>query len=223
MCRGSCLVQNLVDTVTAVTLKCRCWRCEQCAEERRCQLIKRIVSGQPDTFITLTWRAGNGATPLEARRVMAWAWNQAVRRIKRRYGIASLPFVCVTEAHLSGFPHFHILARCKWIDQSWLSQVWEELTGAFRVDIRRIQDRGRAVAYCAKYLGKAPSQFGTMKRYYFSRDYDTTWSKEPPAGETRGSSWRVERCTLRELNDRFPQHAWLSSLVRDGMRWTRRC
>lgn len=223
LCPDWSLRQDLVDTVTVVSLKCRCWRCENCGEERRNALIKRIKAGEPDLFLTFTIRGGTGATPLENRALLAWAVNQVIRRIKRRYKLKSFPYVVVVEAHKSGEPHVHMLARARYVDQAWLSKQWEELTGAFRVDVRRIQDRGRAGAYVAKYLAKKPHQFGTFKRYWFSRDYDTTWRKDAPEGEARGSCWRVERQSVRAFIESLPQHLWVCTLVRGGVKATRRC
>ena len=49
-------------------------------------------------------------------------------------------------------PHVHVVANIKWIEQRWLSKVWEEYTGAPIVDIVRIQREGltEAVKYPVK-------------------------------------------------------------------------
>jgi len=90
----------------------------------------------------------------------------------RRYKLKAFDFMAVFEATQAGTPHLHILARVRWIDQKWLSDTMNDLIQSPIVDIRRIDNRGRAVAYVTKYVGKCPTQFGHSKRYWKSKCYE---------------------------------------------------
>lgn len=62
-----------------------------------------------------------------------------------------------------GYPHFHILARTKYIEQAALSTKWAEYSGARVVDIRKAH--GRSTSYIAKYITKA-------------RNIENQWSRQ---------------------------------------------
>jgi len=192
-CGEAALVKHGVDRRLVVTLRCRSWSCEECRPRRRRKLIRQFVAGSPDTFITLT---SNPAYFIDAEhrcREMKDAWKVVVKRACRKYGYRSIPYGVAVEATDAGEPHLHILARCKWIDQKWLSEQMEELLGAPIVDIRRVRGAKMAARYLAKYMGKKPHQFGTCKRYHFTRDYEFA---EEDRREFRGAwagVWTLER------------------------------
>lgn len=162
-------VQNQICTVTP--LYCNAWSCDVCHPRRRARLIREAKSGEPDTFITLTSNPAFYDSPEARARALARAWVIIVRRAKKRYGYAKIPYMCVFEATKKGEPHLHILARCKWLDVYWLSAQMEALTGAPIVDVRRIEHVSRAAVYVAKYVGKEPHQFVGSKRYWRTLDY----------------------------------------------------
>lgn len=102
---------------------------------------------------------------------MTKAWRAARRAIESHYKGRKGEYLTVVEATQRGWPHLHVLTTRRWIDQRWLSQLWNKLTGAHIVDIRRVTNTGMAVGYVAKYLGKAPMRYDRCKRYYFTRGY----------------------------------------------------
>jgi hypothetical protein len=186
----------------AVSLRCHSWNCEECAEVRRRGLTAQAIAGKPDKFLTLTSKRKDGQTPVDAARALARSWRLLQGRIKRRYGWQRLPFLAVFQATKLGWPHLHILLRCGWIDQNWLSQTMAELNDSPVVDIRPVDNPGRAAAYVARYVTRATEKFGTCKRYWQSQDYDLRTAKEKleeatvskkPGGEViwRNISWVV--------------------------------
>ena len=97
-----------------------------------------------------------------------------------------LQYLCVIEAHKSGWPHLHILARSAWIGQDWLAEQTKDLLDAHKVDVQRIWRRSQVNAYVAKYCSKCTAKFGTTKRYWMSARYElSTYEKK----KTDGVRW----------------------------------
>jgi hypothetical protein len=65
----------------------------------------------------------------------------------------------------------------------------QELLDAPIVDIRRIQDRGRAAAYCAKYCGKQPHKFEGTKRFWRSLDWRVDADADNDADANNTGVW----------------------------------
>ena len=156
---------------TITPLYCNAWTCDVCQPRRRARLFRQAADGHPDTFITLTSNPAVGYSPDERAQALSEAWRVIVRRAKAKYGYTTIPYLCVFEATKYGEPHLHILARCAWLDQRWLSEQMDILTQAPVVDIRRIASQRQAAAYVAKYVGKDPHHFAGTKRYWMTRDY----------------------------------------------------
>ncbi len=207
LCRTMSLVNGDSDFGLVSALKCKCWDCGQCQVERRKQLIAQACSGVPTMFVTLTSRPRNDLAPDEQCTLLARAWRLIVKRAKRKYNYAHLPYFAVVEATKAGQPHLHILVRAQWIDQRWLSDQMREITGDYIVDVRRIVRPKEVVHYVAKYIGKAPHKFGSSKRYWQSRDYQLVRVEETPgatfadAGRWRvvdSPLWRIEASRLQD-------------------------
>jgi len=183
----------------AISLRCKCWHCEMCQPINRGRVIHRAKRGDPSTFITLTSNPALYKTPDEAARAMVRGWRALRRRIARKQGRDQIPFIAVFEATKAGWPHLHILARAGWIDQRWLSATWKELTGAFIVDIRAIQDRGRAAAYVSKYVGKDPHRFIGTQRFWNSRDWQIDREEADQRPALPSDRWWKIEAPLAEL------------------------
>lgn len=135
-------------------------------------MIELAKSGKPTTFITLTVAPGSGVNPAARARALADAWPKVVKAARKKYGYKSIPYLCVFEATKKGEPHLHILARVKWIDQRWLSNIMRRLIGAPIVDIRQIKSLKQVANYIAKYIGKEPHRFETCKRYWRTQSWE---------------------------------------------------
>lgn len=104
--------------------------------------------------------------------MLSHAWNVLLKRIRRAHPGKSIEYLVVTEATKRGEPHLHILLRSPYLPHDMLSAAMAELISAPIVDIRKITGRKEIAAYVAKYIAKAPEQFGTAKRYWSSRAWD---------------------------------------------------
>lgn len=187
ICRQMSLVKALDTQLFAKCLKCRSWGCEHCQPARRRQLMAQAASGAPERFITLTIDP-SAAPDAEARlRLLSHAWKVIIKRLRREHPTADIEYMAVVEETQAGEPHLHILARCPYIPQRVLSNWMRELAQSPIVDIRRVKGVKQAVQYVAKYIAKAPAQFGHAKRYWQSRKYqpasDLNEGEEQPIKE----------------------------------------
>lgn len=198
LCQTHTIVKNERDRITFFPLRCRCWHCPECHAARTARLIAEAKQGKPNIFITLTSRRRKNWTADYAARRLALAFRIIRAEYLRQNGKTSFPFLCVFEKTKRGWPHLHIVGRCKWLDQKWLSKRMRELTDSPIVDVRRITDLNTIAHYIVKYVGKDPSKFEGTKRYWRSQDYlDPSPAEEPLPiipyfyWETLDSDWRT--------------------------------
>lgn len=190
-CGEHTAVKGDCDHAVAVTLFCRSWNCDHCADGRKKQLIAQGIGGQPNKFLTLTTRRKEGVTAFEAAKRLSWAWRVCRLRLMRHYKMKSLPFIAIMEKHKSGWPHLHLLLRAKWLDQKLLSNWMAELADGPNVWIEHLDASHKAVVYCAKYCGKCAQKIETAKRYWQSRDYDLREKPEPKIKLPAGEGWEM--------------------------------
>ena len=196
LCSESIAVNQGSNAARAVTLKCRSWGCEICQPDRKAQLVAQAQSGNGTRFITLTSNPGTGGTPASRARALAHAWPIVVKRACEYYGYKSIPYLCVFEATKAGEPHLHILVRCGWIDQKWLSKQMKDLTGAPVVWITTMKNKKHVAYYVCKYIGKEPQRFSTCKRYWCTRSWRlVAWDPEEPEGSWY-DKWQIEPVDL---------------------------
>lgn len=158
--------------VRAGAIWCKSWTCDHCAPIRQKQLMAQAAQGQPTRFITLTSRRRVGdLTPDQAARQLVHAWRMVIQRGKRDGLIREMQYIAVFEQHRSGWPHLHILARCDFLPQEWLSKRMAEYADSPVVDIRLVKSRARAAWYIAKYTAKAPHKWEGCKRYWRTLSY----------------------------------------------------
>lgn len=198
-CKDACLVNAVGLTSYASPLFCNSWYCEICQPRRSARLKALGREGCPNSFITLTVNPENGAGVSERAQGLVAAWRTIRQRACKKYGYDSIPFMAVFEETKKGEPHLHILARCKWIDQKWLSEQMDALTGAPICDIRRVQDAKSAAWYVAKYCGKAPHRFEGVKRYWTSQDWRIEPEAAPIMDGREGGTWHRTGLNIDDL------------------------
>lgn len=186
---------------------CKRWSCTACAPRRRKQLVQIARSGDPTSLLTVTLNPAQHPDPIAAAQALAIAWRALWQLIRRRFPGQQLAFFRVMEKTRAGVPHAHVLLRAPFIPQKWLSEHWQRLTGSKIVDIRHIDNPGRAGAYLAKYIGKEPAQFGTCKRYSQSSNYRVgpKWTPPPRAAD---DGWLIDHY--------WTAAAWAAWRARDG-------
>jgi len=109
------------------------------------------------------------------------AINRLFKRLRRRFPTHHIEYALVWETTKKGWPHAHILLRAPFIPQPILSRLWAALTGAYIVDVRKVDSRAHAAAYVTKYLTKSPEVPAGFRRFRTSRLY----SAPPPRGTLR--------------------------------------
>lgn len=197
------IVKQQGSTVTAIKVTCRSWSCESCRKQRTRKLMAEAIEGEPERFITLTCNPHWFDSPEERARKLIWAWRQIRRRFMKLYRNSKIEFLAVFERTGLGEPHLHIVQRGAYMRQKWLSQQLEHLIGAKIVDIRYIRSKKAVAFYIAKYIGKEPFQFGTLKRYWRSLKYLKMSNKEKKRLRNAGARffmidahWKTYFCWL---------------------------
>ncbi|HVT26071.1 MAG TPA: hypothetical protein VHD95_15705 [Rhizomicrobium sp.] len=126
-----------------------------------------------------------------------------MKRARRKFTKEPLEYLAIFEATKKGEPHLHILMRAPYIPQKWISQCMDELIEAPIVDIRRVGSAKNAAAYVAKYVGKGPKPFASLKRYWSSKNYQVDNKRPPKSDDPWGRGWRVWKEPLIVLRDIF--------------------
>lgn len=183
----------------AMPVKCRSWMCPECCEMRRRQLMARCAAGKPNRFITITCRRGQFPTPEQAALALARAWRTVVQHWRRKAKWHKCEYLCVFEPHVSGWPHLHILWRGHWIQFAWLRDEMSKLINSPHVHISLIKDEKSAVAYVAKYFGKAPTRFGTAKRYWTSGNYAPSSLTDAQRAFPKAWKWELTDQTIQKI------------------------
>lgn len=171
ICSEAILANQGPDEGHATLLRCKRWSCELCNPFNHRRIKRLAREGQPNVFLTLTVNPARYETPDAAARDLKTAWVNLRRAMERSFNIRHPPFIAIFEKTKAGWPHLHILMRCRFISQKWYSDTMKRLIGAPIVDVRFIQDTGRVAAYVAKYVSKAPEMFAKCKRWWRSHDY----------------------------------------------------
>jgi len=215
-CSEGILVKHEAGKSSARILQCRRWSCPLCQPDRQRQLVAKGISGHPNRFITLTVNPAVGTDPVHRAHLLVDAFRKVRRAAMREFKLKHFEFLAVLEAQKSGEPHLHVLARFRWIDQAWLSEQMRLHIGAPICDVRKITSTAQAAGYVAKYCGKEPIRFGTLKRYWSSRGYESgRWLAErpisdgPPRWERRNQS----------LDGWLETQRWLGHTVEQDRRW----
>lgn len=138
---------------------CGKYSCEVCGPKRKWKLVLRIRAAEPTRFLTLT--CNRKATSTEQLTRMTAALPRLVTALRKTHG--EIEYIRMLEQCKDGYPHFHLLLRAGYLPYLEIRSIWERLTGATIVDIRKAH--GRSLTYIAKYINKA-------------RDSDNTWSRQ---------------------------------------------
>lgn len=175
--------------------------------------MAKAASGLAVRFITLTVNPNIGASPEERLHLLARAWRVTVKRLRRHYGKGNVAYLAIVEETKRGEPHLHILFRGPYIPQAYLSACMGEIIDSPIVDIRKIGNAKEVIRYVAKYITKAPAQFGTAKRYWCSRDWEAGERQEKSLPDTGREKWKVLQRPILDIiyewaNEGFASRAY---------------
>lgn len=148
---------------------CKRWGCEYCARMKIRRLAYLTNGAKPNRMLTLTVDPSLYESPKDA-------WEKTVDKVPElirwiRLSVQECEYLRVTELHKSGWPHYHLLLRSSYIPQQQLSKKWEELTGAIKVDIRKVDNTFSSFRYLVKYLTKLHRIEWTDRHVSYSRNY----------------------------------------------------
>jgi len=209
LCSNSILERYTPEGQEAVSLFCRRWTCETCKKTRIQQLYAQITGGNPTIFLTLTSKPHQGETPNDAAISLVHAWTTLRRRIKTYMRWRNLPSLMIVAKTEAGWPHLHIYLRCKFIPQKWISEQMNNLIASPICWIEAIKDQGDAARYMTEYGAEQAHQFGTLKRYRASSDYDQRPKHEPPEKREPGWNWQVVRDNIDHWCKSWRDVGWL--------------
>lgn len=207
-CGDTTLVKWGPSDRTATALRCRSWLCPDCAPTRKRQLTKDVLRGVPNTFLTLTIRRVPEESAADAAARLIEAWRRTRRAWMQMHKVKRLPFFAIVEATKNGWPHLHVMLRSVWIDQRWLSEQMRERINSPVVDIRRIDNIGRAAVYVSKYASKASHRFGTCKRYWRSLDYIVRVEDDPEPERKKRTGFEREPRSITHVVSQWQQLGW---------------
>lgn len=161
--------------------------------------MAQCASGAPTRFLTLTVNPRVGNSPSDRLRLLANAWRNAVKRLRRAQPHQDFEYLAIVEETKNGEPHLHILLRSPYIAQRTISRYMAELIESPIVDIRRIRGAKEVIRYVAKYITKAPKQFDRAKRYWKSQNYDESENPVKKTEEVSTAKWVIERTRIHDL------------------------
>lgn len=191
ICGDSSLYKSDGRRAAAKCLYCRSWGCEICRPKRKAKLMAEAADGLPTKFLTLTVNPTLHESADERRQHLTEGFNLLIKALRRLKPDADIQYFWVVERTQAGEPHLHALLRMPYVPQATLSKLWEEITGAFVVDIRKVRGTREAVRYLAKYIGKAPQQFANFKRYGQSKGWQLHLKARPLNLDDFDAIWRL--------------------------------
>ena len=159
-CRSSLIATNQEGTKTRVIpIFCHKWSCPRCGKKKKGLWRSYALSGEPERLITLTCKPDELFTPRQQVKKMKQAFSRLIQKLRRKYGL--LEYLAVWELTKAGMPHVHVLQRGTFIQKQELSDFWNDLTGAYIVDIKKIKSQDQVANYVMKYLTKAIAEMST--------------------------------------------------------------
>lgn len=184
MCGDLGLSQDSDGVAEILAPYCRRYGCSDCLPILRKRLERVIREGRPTKLLTLTLRRVPGMSREEAAGVLMHGWDTFLKRLRRYLGDRELQFLHVKEGTKAGWPHLHVLLRMPSVDYRLLRAWWEDITGAFQVDIRRVRSVKGVAGYLSKYLTKDLVKFGSYRVWSRSRGWSIAPEPEPERVQT---------------------------------------
>ena len=180
---------------------CRRWTCRRCGELRAKELAWRTKQADPNRLITLTVNPAHYLTPRDAYDDTRRAIADLSKKIRKEHG--EFEYVRVLEVTAKGWPHYHFVARCVYLQQRWLSDAWARMTGAPIVDIRKIKKKDNVVRYIIKYLSKCQYIEWTNRRVAWSRNFFPEHAKPDAQKPTLTRTFFSQDPPERLMGDEF--------------------
>lgn len=138
----------------AVPIRCRSRLCRHCARVRSMQWLAKMkgVRFTWPMLLTLTLRPGSDVAALLSLALKSFRiLRRAVPALAR-----GLYAVEVNENAAGWYVHIHALVDCRWVYAGKVQAIWQQLTGASVLDVRRVKQHGftGALLEVVKYVTK---------------------------------------------------------------------
>lgn len=198
LCRDTSLVNTYPDRLTARPICCRSWNCDFCRPARKKRVCREAAAGNPQIMVTLTVTPRWGRDKVDRAKGLVAAWRDFVKIAKEYHKYPDIPYFVVFEATKKGEPHLHILCRVPYISHKLLSEFMGARMKAPNVWIDECTSNRNAARYVAKYIGKAPGKFGTCKRYWQTRSWQTPKEEDEYGGFRKGDTPERSRLSVDE-------------------------
>jgi len=153
-----------------VAITCKRWGCRFCGQQKVRKLASIAAEAEPNRFVTLTVNPKLYGSPREAFEQTRRKIGALTQHVRRNHG--PMEYLRVLEVTKKGWPHYHLVARMPYVQQSELSTVWAEHTGAPIVDIRKIRKNKDVFFYVVKYLSKQAYIEWTNRRVTMTKNFD---------------------------------------------------
>lgn len=219
LCTDLTLVKARNGISEAKPLRCRRWSCPTCAENNRRRVIAIAMQAKPKAFLTLTVSSTQYPDADDAADALKNGLRLLRLRLKRHTRLENFQFLAVFERHKSGHPHLHLMVKGSFLPWKLLRKWWEEITGSTHVHIRKIDTRGKAAFYVAKYIGKDLAPFAHCKRWWRSHGYsegvEDDWQPDHSMGQPVRYRSQVARIRFAALALGFQ----VEDLKPEGIRW----
>lgn len=173
-----------------VPLRCKCWTCEYCALPNELALRARVLDGKPNRMLTLTCRPLPNEEPTHTHFRIKPSISRLYQHL--RHEVGSFEAATFKELHGSGQPHWHALVRSPFVDHQTIRKKWQQLTGSFIIDIRRIESAKVALNYVSKYVAKQMKMVRALKVGLvcsFTRKYAPP---QKPDAKMPGVKWQLD-------------------------------
>ena len=148
---------------------CKQWGCRFCGAMKVRQLATRCVAAKPNRLITLTVNPALHTSPREAFDSTRRQLPKFSQHFRRQLG--EFEYMKVLEVTKKGWPHYHLVTRCPYVNQTDLSAKWDALTGARIVDVRAIKQTRDVYWYVTKYLAKQAYIEWTNRRVTMTKHF----------------------------------------------------
>lgn len=196
-------------------LPCKRWSCRVCAEKKIKKLAHSVRAARPTRLLTLTVDPSLYVSPRHAWEETRKCVPLLIRDLRKRFG--EVEYLRVTEVTAKGWPHYHLLVRSGYLPHSVVRTIWNQLTGARIVDLRKVTHSFKAYEYLVKYLSKLHKLEWTERHVSYSKNFipEDKWEAPSPlnyAQETFHSyhpaNFAAEHCVGSILH-RLSEHCHL--------------
>src|SRR5690625_2082223 len=216
LCGEYTLETESCSAATATILKCKRWQCDECVHMRLSMLRKLAYVGKPTAFLTLTASEEWQRDPDRCARKLKHSWSMIVQAWKRAHPKADIQYLAVFEQTKRGRPHLHILLRGPYISQRWISAKMNKYMNSPIVHIEKVRDTGKAAAYIAKYISKAPVRFDGCKRYWRSLRYAADWMVKIDTAVADKGSWKLLPALIECVASDYETSGWTVTWENEG-------